>query len=99
MANARAANTYYIDTQYSTNEELAGKNLKVLGVIMSSTNTNAVLVLTDSGTSKLDFRIAASGESKHFDFSKSPILFSTSVRPTTLTNAKATVILEETRTG
>lgn len=99
MANARSGNTYYIDTQYATNEELAVKNLKVLGVVVTSTAAGAILSLTDSGTAKFTFKVAADLSSQYFNFSDSPVLFQTSVRPTTLTNAVATVIIQESSGG
>ena len=99
MANTRNGNTYYIDTQYATNEELAVRNLQAAYVIVTATAANAVLVLADSSVgTKLDLRVATSGETKCFDFSDVPVTFSTSIRPTTLTNALATVVLKEIRT-
>lgn len=98
MANTRSSNTFYIDTQYSgASDELAIKNLKVLYVIVTATAASAVLALSDSGTAKVNLRVATSGETSVFDFSNAPILFATSVRPTTLTNAIATVVIQETR--
>lgn len=100
MANTRSANTYYVDTQYATNEELAVTNIAVLGVTVSATAASAQVVLADASSGspkKLDLRVATSGESKHFDFSESPILFPNGIRPLTLTNAVATVIIREIR--
>jgi len=97
VANTRSGNTYYIDTQYATNEELAVANLTVVGVIVTATGASAVVALTDSGTVKLNLRVATSGATEFFDFSEAPIVFANSIRPTTLTNAIATVIIRETR--
>jgi hypothetical protein len=100
MANVRSANTFYIDTQYSTgSDELAIKNIRVLQITITATSANAVLLLADSttGTKKLDLRVATSGASQIFDFSDSPVVFPNGIKPTTLTNAVATVVIEESR--
>lgn len=104
MANARAANTYYIDTQYATNEELTvtGSGLLVLGVYVTATAANAILDLTDGGTKKLNLRVATAGSTEWFPCSNEQLTgvrFSTSVRPTTLTNAIATVIIKDQQGG
>ncbi len=99
MANTRAGNTYYIDTQYSSTEELAVKNLKVLGVVVTASAAGGNILLSDGSVSKLFLKVATDEDTSYFDFSNSPILFSTSIRPTTLSGAVATVIIEETRTG
>jgi hypothetical protein len=100
MANVRSANTFYIDTQYSVAaDELAVKNIRVLGVTVTATAASAIIVLADSSTAtnKLDLRVATSGDSAHFDFSDSPVVFPNGIRPKTLTNALVTVIVEESR--
>jgi hypothetical protein len=99
VANARSGNTYYIDTQYATNEELTGQNLLVLGVLVTATAASAVLLLADSTVKKMDLRVATSGASQFFDFSSSPVRFNTSIRPTTLTNAVATIIIKDSQGG
>jgi len=95
MANVRNTNTYYIDTTGS----LVIANIKVLGVVVTATSANAILNLQDNTTSdnKLNLRVATSGESKFFDFADSPVLFSTGIKPSTVTNCVATVIIQETR--
>lgn len=95
MANVRSSNTYHIDTQYSTSEELAEKSLSVTGIVMVSTGANAILVLSDSstGTKKIELRLATSGETLHIPLDAGPIHFPNGIRPTTVTNCRATVIL------
>lgn len=96
MANLRLGNTYYIDTQYSTNEELARKNILVKGVVLTTSAAGGQLVLSDAGLGvKLSLKAAADEDTVHFDFSSTPVIFSTSIRPTTLSNAVATVIFAE----
>jgi hypothetical protein len=99
MANVRNSNTFYIDTQYSgASDELAVKNLRITHVIVTATAANGRIVLADSSVAtKVDLRVATSGASQVFDFSANPLVFSTSVRPTTLTNAVATCIGFESR--
>lgn len=98
MANVRSANTFYVDTQYAVAaDELAIKNLRVLYVTVTPTAANGRIVLTDSGTNKVDLRAETSGKSVVFDYSRNPMVFATSIRPGTLTNAVATVHFEESR--
>jgi hypothetical protein len=99
MANTRNANTFYIDTQYSVAaDELAVKNLKVSDVIITATAANGRIVLTDSsGGTKVDLRVVTSGETQHFEFHESPLLFPNSIRPTTLSNAIVTCVIQESR--
>ena len=99
MANVRNSNTFYIDTQYSAaSDELAIKNIKVVYAIVTATAGNGRVVLGDSSVAtKIDLREATSGATAYFDFSDKPLVFSTSIRPTTLTNAVVTLVIEETR--
>lgn len=98
MANARNGNTYYIDTQFATTEELAVRNLKLVYVVLTVTGAGGRVVLSDSSlATKLDLRIATDEQSEMFDFSENPIVFSTSIRPTTLTTAIVTCVFQETR--
>lgn len=97
MANARNGNTYYIDTAYATNEELAG-NFRVVYVILTCTGAGGRLVLADSSlATKLDLRNATDEQTQVFDFSRAPITFSTSLRPTTLTTAVATIVFQSNK--
>lgn len=90
MANDRVANSHYVDTA----DVLSMSQAIVKGVIVTATAANAVFVLSSAdGTKvKLDLRVATSGESRHFDFSNSPIVFSTGIKAHTVTNAIVTVI-------
>lgn len=98
MANTRNGNTFYVDTQYSVAaDEFASKLIRVSSVIVTATAASAVLVLKDSSlATKIDLRVATSGATEQFDFDP-PLVFSTSIRPTTLTNAVATVVFQETK--
>ena len=101
MANTRGGNTYYIDTQYSASisatTELVISNIRVHYVLVTGTTSNAHVVLSDNGITKLDLRVPNSGETRMFRFDAFPVLFTTSIRATTLANALVTVVFEETR--
>jgi len=99
MANKRNANTFYIDTQYSAAaDELAVKNVRVTHIIATSTGVNATCIIADSSVAdKIEIRIAADDTTQIFDFADNPIVFSTSIRPTTLTNMHLTCIINESR--
>ena len=91
MANVRNANTHYVDATGT----LTTDNVKVAGFVLTATAANAVAAITDAHASpknKLNLRLAASGDSKHFDFSHAPIQFPAGVAVPTLTNAILTVI-------
>lgn len=102
MANVRSANTWYVDTTYSTiAESLVVKGIRVLGVVVTATAANGTIVLKDEVTAapiKLDLRVPTSGETRHFDFSNTPIRFPNGIRPV-LTDAVVTVILEESNSN
>jgi len=94
LANARNGNTYYIDTQFATNEELVVKNMKVTHIVVTSTAAGGKIVLADSSVAtKIDLRVAADEDSVLFDFSANPLVFSTSIRPLTLSGAVVTCVL------
>lgn len=98
MANVRSSNTFYMDTQYSAaSDELATKSLRIIGFFMTATSANAICVLTDSGTKKFEYRLATSGTSVFLPIAQmgAPIIFGTSVRPTTLTNCTASAVIQE----
>jgi hypothetical protein len=97
VANTRSGNVYFIDTQYATNEELAVKNLRVVGILVTSSAAGAQLILGDSSTTKLDLKVPIDEDTLYLDFSETPILFAVSIRPKTLTTCTAMVIIEETR--
>ena len=101
MANLRNSNTFYIDTEYSTSaDDLAVKNIKLTGLVVSATAASAVVVLADAQTGspkKLDVRVATDGESKELDLSERPIVFPNGIRALTLTNAVVSCTIEENR--
>lgn len=100
MANVRNANTYHIDTEYSTNEELLAPNVIVVGVVVTATAAGGRLILADSQTSeptKLDLSVATDGTTSFFDLSGCPVLFPNGIRPVTVTNVTATVIFRDSR--
>lgn len=97
VANVRSANTFYIDTQSaSSSDDLVEKGLTVTHVIVTATSASAVLVLQDTTTTitKCDLRVATSGATQVFDFSDNPIIFPNGVKPSTRTNAVATLVLK-----
>ncbi len=99
MANTRNANTFYIDTQYSVSaDELAVKNVKVVSITVTATSSGGQVVLSDSnGNAKIDLRVATSDETQQFVFNENPIVFPTGIRPTTLTDAIVTCVIQESR--
>lgn len=100
MANARSANTFYIDTQHSgASDALDVANIRVTHVVVTATASNGRLVLQDYATSavKADLRCATSGESAIFDFADNPLVFAGGIKAATLSNAIATCVLQEGR--
>ena len=99
MANTRSGNTFYIDTQYAVSgDELAITGIKVTHVTLTATAANSVIRLDDSSLfRKIDCRVATSGDSKIFDFSDNPLMFTASIRPTVLTNGVASLQIQESR--
>lgn len=91
MANVRNGNSVYIDSTGTVD----ASGVRVVGIVLTSTAANAVLVLTDNAGSpvnKCDLRVATSGESQFFDFSISPLWFPSGLKVGTLTNAKAMIV-------
>lgn len=99
MANVRSANTFYIDTQRtSDSDDLLVKGLAVSTIVVTATAANGRLVLKDpvaTPITKLDLQVPTSGESVLFDFNLVPVLFPNGLSATTLTNAVATVVFTE----
>lgn len=95
VANVRNGNTYYVDSTGS----LDIKNIKISSIYLTSTGASARIVLSDSstGATKIDLRIAASGESKLFESENASIVFPNGITITTLSNAVATLLLEESQ--
>lgn len=96
MANIRNSNTFYID---GTAQTLDVKNIKVTHISLTATGANAVLVLKDvsTGNLKIDLRVATSGVTTVFPFETNPLVFPNGINPSTVTNAVATLMLQETR--
>lgn len=90
MANVRQGNTHYVDSTGT----LDADPVKVLGIIVTATSANAVVVFQgDTGSAnRLDLRVATSGATQDFDFSARPISFPKGIKVSTLTNAIVTVI-------
>lgn len=91
MANVRSGNSHYVDSTGALTTETP---TKLAGVVLIATAANAVLVLRDyDGTvTKLELRLATSGDSQHFDFSNTPVFFPNGINATTVTNARAILI-------
>lgn len=106
MANIRSANSFYVDTAASdavasTTGNLAVSNIKVKHITMVSTASDAVLVLRDvtTGTNKLELRIKDANSTLVVDYEDVAILFPNGINPSTVTNTRATILVEETRSG
>lgn len=106
MANVRNANTIFIDTASDSGNTSVGTtgnfdipNIKITGIVITSTGANATLVLKDvkTGATKIRVSLATSTESKQFLFEVDPLVFPNGIAPTTLTNAEVTLIVKETR--
>ena len=99
MANIRNGNTFYIDTQSSgSSDNLEVPGLIVLGVIVTSTSSNPRLILQDTATTpanKIDIKPPTGAETYHLDLSDSPVTFPNGIKPSTVVNVTATVILKE----
>lgn len=96
MANVRNGNTFYID---STSPVINSVNIRVKAILLTATAASGRVVLQDVTTNniKADLRVATSGESRLFEFDKNPIVFPNGINPSTVTNAVATLIVEESR--
>lgn len=104
MANIRNGNTFFIDTAASSEatsdvSNLVVQNIRIKAIILVATSANAILTLEDvsTGNTKIEVRVAASGDSKYIDLTRNPIVFPNGISPATVTNARATVIVEESR--
>jgi hypothetical protein len=99
VANVRNANTFYIDTQSAVDaDNLIIKGLAVHYVSVTATAANGRLVLQDltvTPATKVDLRVATSGDTEVFSFEMNPLLFPNGIKPSTLSNAVATVVYKE----
>jgi hypothetical protein len=91
MANARASNVWDIN---ATGALGAGKGQKVCHIIVTTTGTNASLILKESSGGSVKFRAdqAATTTTSHFNFELIPIFFSQDIYVATLTNCVAQLI-------
>lgn len=104
MANERNSNTFYVDSSVASasataSGNLVAANLKLLGIVVSSSSAGAIAELHDVSTDdvKLRVHLAASSSSQYMDFSRRPIIFPNGISPRTLTNCVVTCIIEESR--
>jgi hypothetical protein len=96
MANVRSGNTFFID---GTSASLDVKGIRVSHIEVTSTNTGAVLVLSDvtTASTKIKLAIAADKTVLFLDFSDNPMVFPNGINPSTVTNCVATLMLQESR--
>lgn len=97
MANVRSGNSHYVDSTGS----LTTNPVKVIGVLLTATAANGVIVLKDSGGSitRADLRNPTSGTTVHFDLSDSPLYFPTGINVTALTNNPVATIIYDGNGG
>lgn len=97
MANVLNGNTWYVDTQYTSEaDDLVRKQALVAYILVTATGANGKLVLADSSSNpaiKFDLRVPVSGTTEIFRFEAKPALFPNGIRALTLTNAVATVVI------
>jgi len=97
MANTRNGNTFYIDTSVETVS--TDKNQRIAYVVLTATAANGRIVLADPSVSgnppKVDLRVAVSGTTEVFDFSRLPLYFPNGMRVNILTNALATLVMTQ----
>lgn len=96
MANVRNANTFYVD---GTASDLEVKNIRVAYITVTSTAATASLILQDVTTTanKIRVDIASANETVELNFDENPIVFPNGIKPATVTNCVATLVLRESR--
>lgn len=98
MANIQNGNTFYIDTQSAADsDDLQKQPAIVTQIIITATGANGRVVLADLGNNpakKLDLRVVVSGETQHYFFDTSPVVFPSGIKALILTNAIVTVVLK-----
>lgn len=99
MANTRNSNTFYIDTAYSVaTDELGIPNVSVAYIVLTSSANPGVLTLKDSaGATKITIKTATANETKVIDLRSYPISFPSGIRPTTVTDCVATLVIIDSR--
>lgn len=100
MANIRNGNTFYIDTQSSSDaDNLIEKQLLVVYILVTATASNGRIVLADTanGTAqnKVDLRVPVAHTTVQFSFETNPLLFPNGLKPEVLSNAVVTVCIKK----
>lgn len=94
MANVRQANTWYVDTTGSLSTK---KNEKIAYIILSTNAGGDSITLRESasGGNKLTFKHSITNDSKVFDFSEVPLVFSQGIYVQALSaSATATIVMK-----
>jgi hypothetical protein len=95
MANVRSGNTWYVDT---ASDSLTGKNISLVGIIITATSGAGSLVLGDdisSASYPVKFEWSqATGSSAYVFLAQTPIVFPNGIRVKTATNVHATLIVK-----
>ena len=98
MANVLNGNTWFVDTQYTSEaDDLVRKQLLVVYITVTATAANGRIVVGDSGSNpapKFDLRVAVANTTEIFRFEAKPSLFPNGIRVLTLSNAVATVVIQ-----
>lgn len=101
MANVRSGNTFYIDTQHSVAADgITQAGLKLRKILVTATAAPGRIVLQDitTGITKFDLRVSAANTTQEFIFDDMSITFPTGLKASTLSQAVATLIIDEMRT-
>jgi hypothetical protein len=92
MANSQSGNTWYFDT--AAEISTLGKSLKVTHILFAAANTNVAVAISDGAVAKLNLRNAVDRSTVFYDLSSNPIIFTTSVNVTAVTNGRVTLTVE-----
>lgn len=95
MANSRSGNTIHIDSTGSLG--LPGARMAYL-VVRSTNGATEVRLANDDGvpTVKISVGLSSTQDTKMFDFSANPVIFSSGIYVSAITNAEATIVLAGT---
>lgn len=103
MANNKSGNMIYVDTASAS---FGTNNVRIVGIVIKCTHATNPAILTlgenNSGRSYptlLDVQFPAASLSVHLDFSSHPLVFASGVRVKTITDATATLIIDNNREG
>ncbi len=101
MANVRNGNTFFVNQQHiSDGDALDVKNIKATAIFITATAANGICELVDNTANevkKLDLRVEISGRTEFFDLALTPVVFPNGIRVKTLTNAIATILVQESQ--